>query len=154
MIHPYYKSPFALRLARSGELASMIAYLVSGALTSLADYSLFYLVLQLWGDSLLAATAIAYIGGLLVSYLLNRFWVFKYNAKGERFGTSIWRYGLLLLLNFGITYAMLWAMEYYFGISPFIGKFIVWTFMIFWNYIVGKLWVFKGPRQVRERLFR
>jgi putative flippase GtrA len=47
---------------------------------------------------------------------------------------------------------MLWAMQDFLGLSPFIGKFVVWTFLIFWNYAMDKVWVFRGPRQIRKSL--
>lgn len=153
MIQPYYKAPYLIHLHRSGELRTVILYLVSGALTSATDYSIFWVTLQAWQDGLLLATVLAYIGGLLVSFLLNRYIVFRKNATGQQFGTSVWRYATLLIVNLIITYLMLWAMERWLGISPLIGKFVVWTFMIFWIYVANKLWVFKGPRQVRKKLF-
>ena len=131
----------------------MIFYLVTGALTSLTDYSLFFLVFNILTAGLLWATGVAYVGGLLVSFILSRYWVFKKNATGQEFKTSAWRYGSLLVINLIITYLMLWAMEQWFGLTPLLGKFVVWFFMIFWIYGANKYWVFKGPRQVNKRLF-
>ena len=152
MIHPYYRAPYFYRLQRSGELETIIQYLVTSAIVSSVDYGSFWFFYNPFGTSLLVATTVAYVAGLVTSYVLNRFWVFDKNAAGEMFSTSIFRYATLLFVNFLITYFMLWAMQDLLGISPFIGKFVVWTFLIFWNYAMDKIWVFKGPRQVRETL--
>ena len=154
MIHPYYKAPIFFRLLRSGEIKTIIQYLVSGALTSGSDYTVFFICLNMLNAGLLIATVAAYIVGLVVSFLLNRYWVFDQNASGSQFATNVWRYSTLLIVNLLITYAMLWALEQWFGISPLIGKFIVWFFMIFWIYAADKFWVFRGPRKVRDTLFR
>lgn len=152
MIHPYYRAPYFYRLQRSGELGTIVQYLVTSAIVSGVDYGMFWLFFNPLGTGLLAATAVAYVAGLITSYVLNRFWVFKKNAAGQEFRTSIFRYGTLLLVNFILTYVLLWAMQELLGISPFLGKFVVWTFLIFWNYIMGKIWVFKGPRQIQKSL--
>lgn len=152
MIHPYYRAPYFYKLQRSGELWTIVQYLVTSALVSSVDYASFWLFYNPLATGLLEATAIAYVAGLITSYLLNRYWVFQKNAVGEQFRTSAFRYGTLLLVNFCITYGLLWAMQNWLGISPFIGKFVVWTFLIFWNYAMDKVWVFKGPRQIKKRL--
>ena len=152
MIHPYYRAPYFYRLQRSGELATIVQYLVTSAIVSSVDYVSFWLFFNPFHASLFAATAVAYVAGLITSYVLNRYWVFQHNAAGEQFTTSVFRYGTLLLVNFFITYLLLLVMQDWLGISPFIGKFVVWTFFIFWNYAMDKVWVFKGPRQVKEAL--
>jgi putative flippase GtrA len=153
MIHPYYKAPTLLSLYRSGEIKVMVMYLVTGAITSLTDYTLFFICFNLLYTDLLIATIVAYCGGLFVSYVQSRYIVFHKTAQGEKFTTSARRYLILLAVNLGITYGMLWAMETWFGLTPLIGKFVVWTFLIFWNFIMNKYWVFKGPRTIAKDPF-
>lgn len=152
MIHPYYRAPYFYKLQRSGELMTIVQYLVTSAIVSAVDYASFWLVFNPLHADLFVATAVAYVAGLITSYVLNRYWVFQRNAAGEQFATSAFRYGTLLIVNFLITYVLLLVMQDWLGISPFIGKFVVWTFFIFWNYAMDKVWVFKGPRQVKETL--
>lgn len=152
MIHPYYRAPYFYRLQRSGELGTVTLYLVTSAVVSGVDYATFWLFYNPLSVGLLEATAVAYVAGLVTSYALNRYWVFVKNASGQQFTTSVFRYATLLLVNFILTYLMLWAMQDLLGISPFIGKFVVWTFLIFWNYAMDKIWVFRGPRQIQKSL--
>jgi putative flippase GtrA len=121
--------------------------------TSAADYFTFFMLFWVANSGLLIATIAAYIVGLIVNYLLSRFWVYKDKAKGLRMFTSVWRYATILVVNLIITYIMLWAMENWLGLTPLLGKFVVWFFMTFWNYAANRLWVFKGPRQVQKKLF-
>src|SRR6266550_2707054 len=152
MIHPYYQTPYFYKMQRSGELWTIVQYLVTSAVVSGIDYALFVLCYNVFNTGLFEATAVAYVGGLITSYILNRYWVFKKNAHGQQFATSVFRYGSLLFVNFLITYGMLWAMQEWFGLSLLIGKFVVWTFLIFWNYFMEKVWVFRGPRQIKKTL--
>ena len=153
MIQPNYKTPRLLSLYRSGELKVVILYLVTGMVTSITDYSLFYTFLYIVPAGLLVATVISYIGGLLVNFTLSRFIVYRTHAQGQHIGTSAWRYGSLLAINLVITYLMLWALESWFGLSPLLGKFVVWFFMTFWIFAMNRIWVFKGPRQLKSSFY-
>lgn len=141
-IHPYYQGPSYTRLDKK----LIFAYMASGALTTAADYATFTLFFSVLSMGLLTATVVAYIVGLVVSYLLNRYWVFSHGADRQSTATNLWRYGTFLVVNLGITYAMLWALETWFGISPYIGKFVVGAFMFFWIYLGDTFWVFHGER--------
>lgn len=124
----------------------LAAYVISGAITTLADYMAFTICFSFLSSGLLTATAVAYAVGLVVSYILNRFWVFHKGANRQSAATSLSRYLTFLLVNLGITYVMLWALERWFGISPYIGKLVVGTFMFFWIYAGNTLWVFRGEK--------
>lgn len=139
-LHPYYQVPFYRRVDK----AQAIAYPVSGVLVTLSDYLIFGLFFTLLSTGLLESTVIAYAVGLVVSYLLNRFWVFRKGASKQSEATSLWRYVVFLAVNLVITYAMLWAMEAWFGISPYIGKLVVNGFMFFWIYLGNTYFVFRG----------
>lgn len=142
VIRPYYQGPFYSRIDHK----LLFAYMASGFITSLSDYLTFTICFSYINTGLLLATIIAYVVGLTVSYLQNRFWVFRHGADRQNEATSLWRYGTFLVVNLGITYVMLWALEQWFGISPYIGKFIVAGFMFFWIYLGNTFWVFHGER--------
>lgn len=138
----YYQGPFYSRIDR----AQLVAYMVTGALVTGADFGTFTLLDMVFKQNLLVATIGAYIVGLIVSYVLSRYWVFRKGADNQSSSTNLWRYAVFLLVNLGITYAMLWAMETWFGITPYIGKFVVNFFMFFWIYLGNTYWVFAGER--------
>ena len=139
----YYQGPFYRRIDK----ALVAAYMISGALVTIADYGSFTVCFSLFNTGLLWATVIAYIVGLVVSYLLNRYWVFRKGADRQSQVTNIGRYAAFLIINLGITYAMLWAMQQWFGITPYLGKFVVNFFMFFWIYLGDTYWVFAGEKE-------
>jgi len=141
-LHTYYQGPFLTRVDKG----RAVAYPVAGAMVSLSDYLVFGLLFSVLGSGLLVATAGAYVIGLVISYLLNRFWVFRKGANKQAEASSIWRYVAFLGVNLLITYAMLWAMETQLGISPYIGKFAVGFFMFFWIYLGNTFFVFRGVK--------
>jgi putative flippase GtrA len=141
-LRPYYQVPFYKKIDKG----MVFAYMATGFLVTVADYSTFAFVFSVLGGGLLNATVIAYVIGLIVSYLLNRYWVFRKGADRQSQVASLWRYGVFLLVNLGITYAMLWAFETWWGITPYIGKFLVGFFMFFWIYLGDTYFVFRGPK--------
>jgi putative flippase GtrA len=141
IIRPYYQGPFYTRIDKR----LLFAYMASGALTTIADYLTFTICFSYLNAGLLAATVIAYIFGLVVSFLLNRFWVFRHGADRQSAGTSVWRYATFLAINLAITYAILWGLEQI-GISPYIGKLVVNLFMFFWIYVGDTYFVFRGEK--------
>jgi putative flippase GtrA len=142
VIHPYYQGPFYARIDKR----LLFEYMLAGAVTTFSDYAVFTLFFTVWNAGLLVATILAYIVGLVVSFLFNRYVVFKKGADRQSAATSLWRYGTFLLVNLGITYLILWFLEVNFGINPYIGKLIVGAFMFFWIYMGDKVWVFHGER--------
>jgi putative flippase GtrA len=141
-LRTYYQGPFYTRIDKG----QVIAYPVSGALVTLSDYLTFALCFSVFGLELFASTAIAYVVGLVVSYVLNRYWVFRKSADKQTEGASLWRYGTFLAVNLAITYVMLWVMENWFGINPYIGKIVVNFFMFFWIYLGNTYFVFRGVK--------
>ncbi|HSE61272.1 MAG TPA: GtrA family protein [Candidatus Saccharimonadales bacterium] len=141
-LHLYYQGPVYARIDRG----QLVAYMVTGAVVTGADYGTFTYLFSVLSQSLLIATVGAYIVGLIVSYLLSRYWVFRKGADRQNSATNLFRYVAFLLMNLAITFLMLWAMERWFGISPYIGKFIVNFFMFFWIYLGNTYWVFAGEK--------
>lgn len=141
-LHPYYQGPFYARVDK----AQAVAYPLAGLLVTLTDYLTFTVFFSYLNTGLLQSTVVAYAVGLIASYLLNRFWVFRKGANKQSEGTSLWRYAVFLAVNLVITYAMLWAMENWLGISPYIGKIVVNFFMFFWIYLGNIYFVFRGVK--------
>ena len=142
VIHPYYQGPFFARIDKR----LLVEYMLAGALTTASDYATFSVSFSMLNQGLLAATIYAYIVGLAVSFVFNRYVVFKKTADRQSMSTSVWRYATFLLVNLGITYLILAFLENNFGITPYLGKFVVGAFMFFWIYLGNKLWVFQGER--------
>lgn len=141
LIRPYYQSPSLASLDKG----MLFRYVSAGALTTLTDYTVFTLFFSVWNEGLLTATIAAYIAGLIVSYFLNRYFVFSKGADRQSAATSLWRYAVFLLVNLIITYIILWALEFV-GLTPYLGKLVVGAFMFFWIYWGNQVFVFRGEK--------
>jgi putative flippase GtrA len=141
LIRPYYQSPSFARIDKG----MLFRYMSAGALTTFTDYAAFTIVFSYANGGLLAATVIAYVAGLIVSYFLNRYFVFSKGADRQSAATSLWRYAVFLGVNLVITYIILWALEQV-GITPYLGKLVVGAFMFFWIYWGNQAFVFRGEK--------
>jgi putative flippase GtrA len=92
--------------------------------------------------SLLYATIMGNTLGVLLNFLIQKFWVFK---PGQKSTTTIQvgRYVVFMIMNAAINYGIILGLETYLHITPYIGQFIAGYFFIGWNYFWYKLWIFK-----------
>ncbi|HEV2412548.1 MAG TPA: GtrA family protein [Candidatus Saccharimonadales bacterium] len=143
--------PSALvRLHRELKEWVVIPYLLEGQIYFWSGYLVFVLCYHFLGFRLFPSTAIQYVFGLIINFILVRYWVFAKQARRDHLKAGIIKYGLYLALNYFVTYFLLKGMQDYLDITPYIGQFIAAGFMTFWNYFNYRTWVFKGPTRIHH----
>lgn len=89
--------------------------------------------------------------GLTLNFLLERYWVFKTKSPAK-LGIATQRYIIYTALNaFLLNYAILYALEHFFGIGTEIGQFIASAFFTVWNWYWYRTWVFKGKERAKKQ---
>jgi putative flippase GtrA len=129
----------------------LINYLITGGAWFWSGYAMFALLYGVFGLDIITAKIASYIFGLLVNFLLERFWVFAAQDAAKQLDKVGVRYVLLSGVNLGIDTAIVWSLNKA-GITPYIGQFISAGFFTVWNYIWYSLWVFAkkaapGPKR-------
>lgn len=112
-------------------------FLISGGLAAATEYGSFLLfILAL---PLVAANALSFMMGLIVSFSLNRSWVFgsKGNTK-KKFA----QYFLLALINLTLGSLIILALVTA-GIPALIAKVVVMLLIATWNYLIFSKIIFK-----------
>ena len=121
-------------------------FLVSGGSAAATEYAAFAVLQTALGqDALILNQSFSFACGFIVSFLLNRLWVFE--SEGTWSG-DLARYGLLaginlLLGNLAISFLVGPA-----GLNPLVAKFAVMVLIAVWNYVVFSRLVFRrrpGP---------
>lgn len=116
-------------------------YLFTGGLSFLVDYLLLLACYYALSQPLWFATTIGYLGGLCISFSINRAWVFGEHGKKRKITRQLVEYVLLLLFNYAFTVYAIRILDSM-GVSPSISK-IVLTFVIaIWNYIIFNKFIF------------
>ena len=127
--------PLIVQLAKFG---------MSGAATVGADYLTFAATYKL-GMPLFWATASSLLAGFVVSFTLNRQWVF--NAKSadaeKRAIEQLVMYAALFIFNTFVAFWFIDTVHRDYGISPYLAKPISMAFITAWNFAIYKKVIFK-----------
>ena len=115
-------------------------YLIVGALATIVEWSVFYVLDTKYAVYYLYATAIAFIFSTFANWLLGRLIVFRDSKQqklkeiGKIYFVSI----IGLLLNMVIMYI---AVET-FGIHDMISKIMATCLVFAWNFLVRRYWIY------------
>jgi putative flippase GtrA len=122
---------------------SIVKYISVGLISVAVDYGMLLILYRLLDVPLEVATAVAFIIGLVVNFILNRMWSF--DVKADRRGTirQAVLYGLLVLINTLFTVAVVGFASNNLHILPEISKPVCVLLTTMWNYILYKKVIFK-----------
>lgn len=132
---------FRLKKRQQREVKRITEYLISGGAFFWSGYAAFFVFDKVLNWSLWWATALSYLIGWTINFLLQRYWVFN-NPKLAKHQTEVTgRYLMVSLVNLFINYWILKLLKSV-GVTPYIGQFISASFFTVWNYAIYKFYVF------------
>ena len=126
-------------------LLELIKYGICGALSTLLDIGVFWLLANVFNLYYLIANAIAWIVALFFSFLVNKYYVFE----SKSFKKEVWvkesveffgARGLACGIDMGGMYYLVSVI----GINKNYAKLIITVVVIIINYILSKYWIFKN----------
>jgi putative flippase GtrA len=121
---------------------NVLKFIMSGSLAALTEYTTF-LILHHFKLHLAVANAISFCCGLVVSFLLNKHWVFSHKSNGRR---QFIMYASLALVNLSLSSGLIVILVRSIGIPPFISKICVMGLVASWNYIIFQKVIFRKDR--------
>ncbi|MEU8814530.1 GtrA family protein [Actinoplanes sp. NPDC048796] len=124
----------ALRITRS----SGFRFLIVGGTSVVVDAGLLWVLHGLAGMWLEPATAIAFLAGFLVNFLLNRQWAF---ASTGRLRHQLAKYLALVAVNLLITVLLVKALTTL-GVMYLIAKVLTTAALSTINYFISRKWIF------------
>ena len=126
-------------------LLELIKYGICGALSTLLDIGVFWLLANVFNLYYLIANAIAWIVALFFSFLVNKYYVFE----SKSFKKEVWvkesveffgARGLACGIDMGGMYYLVSVI----GVNKNYAKLIITVVVIIINYILSKYWIFKN----------
>ncbi len=121
----------------------VVRFLVSGGSAAAAEYLVFVSLQMLLGpDSLLLNQSFSFACGFVVSFVLNRLWVFK---SGGTWTGDLMRYGLLAAINLVLGNVAITLLVGPAGLHPLVAKLAVMVLIAAWNYVIFSRVVFRQP---------
>lgn len=121
----------------------LIRFFTSGAATVTADYGTFA-ILHTLNVPLIVATSASLLAGFVVSFTLNRQWVFNAGSKsGQKRATlQLVLYATLFVANTAIAYFFIDYMQSL-GMHALIAKLLSIVMITTWNYLIYKKVIFR-----------
>lgn len=114
---------------------TVIKYLLTGGLTFAVDYLVLVICYYVFSLPLWVATSLGYLGGLCVSFYVNRTWVFGARGKQRKMTRQLVEYVSLLLFNYVFTVFAIRLLDNL-GVPPAISKIVITATIAGWNYLV------------------
>lgn len=137
---------FFTKKKQKRELKQVIQYAITGGAWFWSGYGMFALLFSVFNFDIVPAKIISYIFGLIVNFILERFWVFdSKDARKELDKVSV-RYVVLSAVNLGIDTFIVWGLAEL-GLTPYLGQFVSAGFFTVWNYLWYRFWVFAKKSQ-------
>ena len=124
-------------------LTQLVGYSLSGSARFWSGYGAFFLFDRLFGWQFWIAKQAANVVGLVIEFVLDRYFVFKGVSKKSSTPKVSARFVLVTLVNFGIDYLIVWGLKKA-GVTPYIGQFVSAGFFWGWNFLWYRFWVFTG----------
>ncbi len=133
-----------------GKYRELVVYFVTGVLTTLVNWAVYALCVQLAGWSVAVSNAVAWIAAVLFAYVTNKLWVFRsFNWEirfvlreaalfiSARILTGIFEIvSVPLLVKLGLSQTL-------FGVKGMWAKVLVSVVVMILNYVFSKLIVFR-----------
>jgi putative flippase GtrA len=119
----------------------LIPFLITGVLTTLTNYAVYFLAIRVFYLHYIAANIIAWVAAVAFAYVVNRKWVFK--SKSENIPKEAGLFVLSRLFSLLMeTPFLIFAIEFL-NLNEFIAKVAVAFVVVASNFITGKILVFK-----------
>jgi putative flippase GtrA len=119
----------------------IIKFILSGGSAAFVEYSSFIMLISIFNISVIMGNSLSFLCGLIVSFLLNKYWVFgsTQGSNGE-----FLRYLTLALLNLAIGFFLMSLLINVMEMNSFIAKVVVMMTIAVWNYMIFSKLIFKN----------
>lgn len=113
-------------------------YLIAGGLAFATDLAVLYGCTELLNIHYLLSNVVSYSCGLIVAYLLNTRWVFRYRRFAHKTHKEFTLFTMIVLIGLGISEAIMLALVSA-GLAHYVeAKFVATFFVMVFNYIAKK----------------
>ena len=114
-----------------------LGFVLAGGVATVVNYAVFLGLLSL-GTNYLISSALGYASGILISYGINKAWVFRESeSRKSQFG----RYFVAYMLALGAQLVLLWALVSL-GLQPEIANALAIVVVVILNFFVIRKFVF------------
>lgn len=129
--------------------SNLSRFLLSGGVTFVCEYVIFYLLFAILSWNLLIANSVSFGVGLAVNFLLNRQWAFKKATFQRKTQHQVGMYVMLAIINLLLTNLIVSGLNEV-GLDPRIGKIVAIVLIAISNYYIYRRLIFSGETSGRD----
>ena len=118
------------------------AFFGVGIAAAIVHYGLLVSLVEGYRMDAVRATLVGYVGGGIVSYLLNRRHTYASERPHREAG---WRFALVALVGFGVTWAFMALFVRVLGLPYLPAQVVTTAIVLDWSFLAHKLWTFREP---------
>ncbi len=123
----------------SGLSRQVIAFAGVGVAAAIVHYGLLIMLVERAGWRPTPATLIGYLGGGIVSYVLNRTLTYRSNRPHEEAG---WRFAAVAGVGFALTYGLMEVLHGWAGLPYVLAQVLITGLVLVWSFFAHKFWSF------------
>lgn len=124
--------------------AEMVKYLIAGGIAFFADASILYCLTEFAGWHYLVSNTAGFSAGLIVSYLLNIWWVFADRKYQFRIMAEFPIFFAIVASGYLINQLVLWTFVEFVNIDYIVGKVFATAFVMAFNFVAKKFLLFSN----------
>lgn len=99
----------------AASIKKITLFLISAGATGLIYISVLYLLVELLNSELYVGVAVAYLAAMSFYFLINKLLIFQKTVEIHRLSPQILKFAVMLIVNYLITYFLVWLFERYTG---------------------------------------
>lgn len=119
-------------------------FLLVGGLAAITEYGSFLFFIGPLRLQVIIANVVSFCLGLLVSFSLNRSWVFIVMEEAKK---QFVRYLVLALINLCISTFSIWVLTEEVGMPAAYGKVVMMVVIAVWNFVIFSKFIFKIKKE-------
>jgi putative flippase GtrA len=121
----------------------LIKFLISGGSAAFLEYAMFVLLVSMFGQKyILLIQAISFLSGFILSFSLNKYWVFSNSNSGKTY-LELGKYAILAAINLVISGLLILLLVENIQQNIYVSKVLVMVIIATWNYFVFQKIIFK-----------
>lgn len=132
------------------EKNTILAFLIVGVFTAGIYFGLFALFWQIIGSNYKISFSIAYSVAILFHFFANRRFTFK--AHGTNLFAHIFKYTLMISINYLITFCIMQMVVEWLHLTPYIGISLAIVINMTANFLISRYWVFLTSANLNCRM--
>jgi len=129
-------------IEKTGRFAQPLKFLISGGTSAVANFTILYILTDVFGMYYLISSVFAFIVGLITGFLLQRFWTFK-GTTAHSVHRQAQAYGALAGANVIINTFFMYSFVEFLGLHYLVAQFLSSIIIATESFFIYKRFIFR-----------